>query len=119
MSIRRDGCRRRGISVANVPLIGQTLANRLDAESHGAVSHIIRGSIVDRDADIHRISDDVRSAVASGTANGTDVAYVIMGMLGSDMSAVLKAGAAYGAVMLGPFPVVHTNAVVTAVILAA
>ena len=42
-----------------------------------------------------------------------------MGMLGSDMSAVLKAGAAYGAVMLGPFPVIHTDAVVTAVILAA
>ena len=42
-----------------------------------------------------------------------------MGMLGSDMSAVLKAGAAYGAVMLGPFPVVHTDTVVTAVILAA
>lgn len=42
-----------------------------------------------------------------------------MGMLGACMSAVLKAGAAYGAVMLGPFPVIHTDAVVTAVILAA
>ena len=42
-----------------------------------------------------------------------------MGMLGSRMSAVLKAGAAYGAVMLGPFPAVHTDTVVTAVILAA
>jgi len=42
-----------------------------------------------------------------------------MGMLGSRMSAVLKAGAAYGAVMLGPFPVIHTDAVVAAVILAA
>ena len=42
-----------------------------------------------------------------------------MGMLGSRMSAVLKAGAAYGAVMLGPFPVIHTNTVLTAVILAA
>ena len=42
-----------------------------------------------------------------------------MGMLGSGMSAVLKAGAAYGAVMLGPFPVIHTDAVVTAVIIAA
>ena len=42
-----------------------------------------------------------------------------MGMLGSRMVAVLKAGAAYGAVMLGPFPVVHTDAVVTAVTLAA
>ena len=41
-----------------------------------------------------------------------------MGMLGSDMSAVLKAGTAYCAVMLGPFPVIHTDAVVTAVILA-
>ena len=40
-----------------------------------------------------------------------------MGMLGSDMSAQLKAGAAYGAVMLGPFPVIHTDAVVAAVIL--
>ncbi|MBO5147482.1 MAG: hypothetical protein J6C24_02325 [Clostridia bacterium] len=35
------------------------------------------------------------------------------------MVAVLKAGAAYGAVMLGPFPVVHTDAVVTVVTLAA
>jgi hypothetical protein len=35
------------------------------------------------------------------------------------MSAVLKAVTAYGAVMLGPFPVIHTNAVVAAVILAA
>lgn len=35
------------------------------------------------------------------------------------MSAVLKASAAYGAVMLGPFPVIHTYAVVTAFILAA
>lgn len=42
-----------------------------------------------------------------------------MGMLGSRMVAVLKAGAAYGAVMLGPFPVVHTDAVVTVVTLAA
>ena len=42
-----------------------------------------------------------------------------MGMLGSDMSAVLEAGTAYGAVMLGPFPVIHTDAVVAAVILAA
>ena len=42
-----------------------------------------------------------------------------MGMLGACMSAVLKAGAAYGAVMLGPFPVIHTDAVVAAVILAA
>lgn len=42
-----------------------------------------------------------------------------MGMLGAYMAAILKAGTAYGAVMLGPFPVIHTNAVVTAVILAA
>ena len=42
-----------------------------------------------------------------------------MGMLGACMAAILKTGAAYGAVMLGPFPVVHTDTVVTAVILAA
>ena len=100
-------------------MIGQTLANRLDAEGHGAVSHIIRGSIVDRDADIHRISDDVRSAVASGAADRTNLTYVVMGMRGSRMVAILKAGTAYGAVMLGPFPAVHTDAVVTVVILAA
>jgi hypothetical protein len=35
------------------------------------------------------------------------------------MSAVLEADAAYGAVMLGPFPAVHTDTVVAAVILAA
>ena len=42
-----------------------------------------------------------------------------MGMLGACMAAILKAGAAYGAVMLGPFPVIHTDAVVAAVILGA
>jgi hypothetical protein len=35
------------------------------------------------------------------------------------MSAVLEASTAYGAVMLGPFPVIHTDTVVAAVILAA
>ena len=113
------GNRRHAAVIEHIPLICHTLTHSLDAEGHGAVRHIIRRGIVDRGRDALRLSYDPRHAVASGAADGTYIAYVVMGMRGSRMSAVLKAGAAYGAVMLGPFPVVHTDTVVTAVILAA